>query len=59
MSGDNSNESWIVIVGAIGIALLLLGSLGYALRDSGAFFESERINQFVLEQQSTLPEDSR
>ena len=59
MPEENSKESWIVVVGVIGIACLLVASLGYALRDSGTFFETERINQFVLEQQSTAPESPR
>ena len=59
MPRENPNETWMVAVGLIGIVSLLVASLGYALRDSGTYYETERINQFVVEQQSTTPESLR
>ncbi len=59
MARDSSTGSWFVVVGVVGIVSLLVGSLGYALFESGTFFEKERINQFVIEQQSTATEGRR
>ncbi len=59
MPRENSSESWMIVAGAIGIVALLVASLGYALRDSSTYYETEQINQFVLEQQTAASEDSR
>ena len=57
MTRDNRNERLTIVIGAIGICGLLIASLGYALLESGTFYEPEKINQFVLDQQATAPED--
>lgn len=56
---ENSRERLMMVVGFVGIVSLLAISLGFALQESAASFETGHVNQFAQDQQSVDAESAR
>lgn len=53
MTETKASDNLTLIVGVLGVGLILLVAIGYALWASGNYFDPESINQFVTEQSSS------